>query len=517
MRSHFKDPKIRHKLQILLLLIILNGGFIMRIHNLSGNPAGFFCDEASIGYNAYLVLTTGKDEQGVFLPLFFRSLGDYRPAIAVYSTIPFIAIFGLTELAIRMPSVIYGLLTILTIYFIGKELSANRKNRTLGLWASLIAATMPWLIHYNRTGFEFTSYVTLFTLTILLLLKTLHRKTYIIPAFTVAAITVYTYQPARLLIPLLLIGFVWINRRQILLHKKSTLIALSSFFVLSIPLIINVLSGDGLMRFTMVSVFSAKLPLDQTILRVAQNYLTQISPIYFVTGEPTFITRHFVGGLTPLLLMTIPFVLIGFLSVLRTVKKDKHSQLITYWLLIYPIAGAVTADAPFTSRSIIGAPLFAILISIGIATTIASLRKTINQYVLISVILLGILLNLVFFTRFYFNDYPLYSANFWGWQYGARDTVKYFSDVEKDYDDLIMAPEFNASEIFFKFYAPQSCIKCTIGLPDSAYTKGRRQLFAITPDYMSAHANFSYKQIRIIRYPNNSIAFFLVEITNRKL
>jgi hypothetical protein len=129
-------------------------------------------------------------------------------------------------------------------------------------------------------------------------------------------------------------------------------------------------------------------------------------------------------------------------------------------------------------------------------------------------IIIVILLDLFVFAKFYFTVYPLYSSDFWGWQYGARDIVTYFSAHEASYDDLIMAPEFNAPDIFFKFYAPDNCGKCKIGLPDNYYIKGRRQLFAITPTYMASNSNFIYTPVKTIYYPNGGIAFVLSEIAN---
>src|SRR5947209_1614488 len=73
-----------------LFLTILIIGLIVRIYNLSDNPAGFQVDEASIGYNAYSILTTGKDEHGVFSPIFFQAFGEYKSPIQIYSTVPLI-------------------------------------------------------------------------------------------------------------------------------------------------------------------------------------------------------------------------------------------------------------------------------------------------------------------------------------------------------------------------------------------------------------------------------------------
>lgn len=489
----------------ILLFFVLALGLGLRIYKLDSVPSGFFADEASIGYNAYSVLNAGKDEFGVSFPIFFQSFGDYRPPLAIYSTIPFVKIFGLNEFATRLPSVLYGLITIIAMYFIGKEINPD-KSSSFGLLTAFVTAVMPWLIHYNRTGFEYSTYATFFTITIFLLLKTTHNKSFIISSFIVAALTLYTYQPARLLIPLLLLGFLFIHRKMYLFHRRNSIAGLFVFFILSIPLILIFFNGQGFARFNMVSVFSAKLSLAQGILRVIQNYLVQLSPSYFISGEPTFITRHFVGGLAPLLITTLPFLLIGLIYTFFIAKKSRNAQLLLFWLIIYPISGTVTADAPFTNRSIIGAPLFAILISLGITTTVLHARKFINSYIITSFIIFIILVNLTFFTRFYFIQYPLYSSDFWGWQYGTRDIVKYFVSNQSSYDQLIMAPEFNVPEIFFKFYAPNDCQKCLVGLPDTNRNPELKQLFAVTPDYL-LKSQISFKTIKTIYYPNNAIAF----------
>ena len=75
-----------------------------------------------------------------------------------------------------------------------------------------------------------------------------------------------------------------------------------------------------------------------------------------------------------------------------------------------------------------------------------------------------------------------------------------------------MAPEFNAPEIFFKFYAPNSCLKCRIGLPDNFYNPSRKQLFALSPTYLSNNQVLKFKIKKTIYYPNKTIAFQIGEI-----
>ncbi|MBU4431115.1 hypothetical protein KKB16_03350, partial [Patescibacteria group bacterium] len=65
------------KTKIILLLITLTAFFI-RIYKTNSYPP-LLWDETAIGYNAYSILKTGKDEYGEFLPLIFKSFGDYKP------------------------------------------------------------------------------------------------------------------------------------------------------------------------------------------------------------------------------------------------------------------------------------------------------------------------------------------------------------------------------------------------------------------------------------------------------
>ena len=54
-----------------LLLAIVALGAILRFYDLASNPPGFYTDEASIGFNAYTILTRGKEEDGGFFAIFF--------------------------------------------------------------------------------------------------------------------------------------------------------------------------------------------------------------------------------------------------------------------------------------------------------------------------------------------------------------------------------------------------------------------------------------------------------------
>src|SRR3989344_2982193 len=109
---------------ILMLILVL--ATILRLPYLSRLPFGITIDEAGQGYSAYSILKTGRDEWGDFLPLNPRGFGDYKPPVMMYLLVPSIALFGLSEFAIRLPSAAAGVLTVLIIYFLVRDLFKSR-------------------------------------------------------------------------------------------------------------------------------------------------------------------------------------------------------------------------------------------------------------------------------------------------------------------------------------------------------------------------------------------------------
>ena len=59
------------KQAILVSLIVLIAGFF-RLYQLGDVPPSPDWDETALGYNAYSISKTGKDEYGTFLPLSIR-------------------------------------------------------------------------------------------------------------------------------------------------------------------------------------------------------------------------------------------------------------------------------------------------------------------------------------------------------------------------------------------------------------------------------------------------------------
>jgi len=66
-----------------LALVTCFGAFVY-FAGVPNHPPGFYIDESSIAYNAYLVSETARDEHGQRLRLYFRAFGDYKNPTYIY-------------------------------------------------------------------------------------------------------------------------------------------------------------------------------------------------------------------------------------------------------------------------------------------------------------------------------------------------------------------------------------------------------------------------------------------------
>jgi 4-amino-4-deoxy-L-arabinose transferase-like glycosyltransferase len=113
------------KNKILVAIFLLSA--VIRFYRIADTPPSLNWDEVSHGYNAYSILKSGKDEWGQTLPLIFRAYGDYKLPVYIYTTIVSVAVFGLNTFAVRLPSVLAGIASVVFTYLLVKELFRGNK------------------------------------------------------------------------------------------------------------------------------------------------------------------------------------------------------------------------------------------------------------------------------------------------------------------------------------------------------------------------------------------------------
>ena len=313
-------------------------------------PLGVRNDEASYGYNAYSILQTGKDEHGKQYPLVFKAFGDYKLPGYMYSLVPSIKIFGLTNFAIRLPSILAGTLSAICVFLIVLRIPYLTHYAFL---AGLLFAASPWSIILSRSAFE--SNLALLFMLIALYFYVHYEKSkqrnHALLSGIFLGLTWYTYIPYRL-ITLLLVCCMFLTQR-ILKNKDSLKMILPialSLFIITLPLMPSLLTGSGTARFNHVGIFSDDGPtmevieartfcmenfpkflcyaLSNKVVVYGRNMLTSflesLSPEYlFINGDDktTYLDAEHFGNIHMYLL---PFYIIGGIYLIKRSLKTKN-------------------------------------------------------------------------------------------------------------------------------------------------------------------------------------------------
>jgi len=249
-----ESPK-QQFLFFLTFSILVIGAFV-RFQDVALNPPVLNPDEASVGYNALLLSQTGYDEWRQNWPLVLQAFGDQKIAGYTYLVIAAFKVLGVSELAIRIPAVISGVLLIGIVGVLLRSLTRNSNkhdpvhqdeisSQTWLLTMALIAL-QPVFIWYSRVAFEAMPalVVTLVLVWILyrrskysLIKDNLHKRIWlswlnpgsvlqILVASLLAVGAVFLYNVPLLLLPFLVAPVVFwygITRWQVWLPVVATL------------------------------------------------------------------------------------------------------------------------------------------------------------------------------------------------------------------------------------------------------------------------------------------------------
>lgn len=456
------------------LLLILTLAFLLRFLVLDSAPPGFNADEAALGYNAYSLLQTGKDEYGISWPLLFKSFGDYKPGLYVYLTLPFVGFIGLNEVAVRLPSVLLGTITVLVIYFLGKRIFNNSR---VGILSALFLTISPWHLHFSRGAWE-TNVATFFiSLGILLFLKALENSRYLLLSFLAFLASMYTYQSPRMVVPLLLLLLFLFYCRNLLKDIRKLVPVVIVIALLSVPLALQFTSGAGVSRFSGLSFLSDAGPSSRTnelrgehdnlsgkTAQVMHNKLTAYGPSFlghyldhftpdflFINGDP--LIRNRVPEAGQFYLIEAIFLLLG----LAYLFKDNfdHRKLLLAWILVAPAASAMTYQTPNALRSLNLVIPLTLVIGFG-SWKMIELFKNKLRYIVILPIIIFLLFEVIHYLESYYVHYPQrYDLS---WEYGFKEMVGKLSGYEDKYNKVVITDRYDQPYIlllFFQKYDPQ--------------------------------------------------------------
>jgi 4-amino-4-deoxy-L-arabinose transferase-like glycosyltransferase len=457
-----------------LLFAILLIAFLLRFINLSSYPA-LNADEASLGYDAYSLLTTGRDQHGNPWPVSFQSFNDFKPGLYVYLILPFVKTFGLNELSVRVPGAFLGIATVFLIYKLALLIN---KNERFALFAAFLLAVSPWHVHYSRGAWEVNIATFLTVLGSLLLLRSFeevkNKRIFIYAVLSALAfvLSFYAYHASRVIAPLLLVSFAIVYRINLIKNSKAYLSATIIAALALIPLVLNLLAPGALYRAAGVGLTADKGPVarineqrgehsdlggiaTKLLHNKAVNYglvfLNNWTSHYngeflFMSGDS--IERNKVPETGQLYLFEIVFLLAGLIAVSRNLSKNW--TMVLAWLVIAPVASALTFQSPNALRSqnmIIPLILLSALGLNEIITWLKIHKLQSGVFVLLTIMIWNIARYQEMYWIHMSKIYPFSS------QYGVKELVDYLNRNADEYKKVVVTTRYDQPYILFLFYS----------------------------------------------------------------
>lgn len=461
-----------------ILIFILLLGVVLRFYNLGVVPPGPNWDEAALGYNAYSILKTGKDEYGISFPLSLRSFDDYKPPLYMYVTIPSIRIFGLNLWAVRLPSVILGLFAILGTFFLIKSLiyysPKFRQVYLLPFLGSLLLAISPWHLQFSRMAFEANLGITLTIWAVVFFFWGFTRGIFFSISALFFSLTIYAYHSQRVFSPLLvfLLGVVFFKSLQtkkmmvFLAIIVGVLAVLPLFSVLTDSTTLTRLKGTSALadQTKLLERSAYKLRRDREsgnivgmifdnrrvvfIQKLLEGYVSHYSLNWlFIQGDNA---RHHAPGMGLLYLVELPFFLLGLFVLAR--HGNKMKWVVFGWMCIAPIAASPTTELPHSIRTLVFLPSFQIVIALGLWRFLEYTRKQKNilKIGLPCVLLSAGVLNFTYYLDQYFVQQNREFSKYW--QYGYKDAVSYAKAHYSEYEKIVVSTKLEQPHMFFLFF-----------------------------------------------------------------
>jgi len=475
-----------YRKKIALIIIILLAAFL-RLWRLDSYPA-LNADEAAIGYNAYSLIETGRDEHGNPWPIHFQSFNDYKPGLYFYLVLPFVKFLGLNEWSVRLPGAILGVATVFVVYLLVLELGIlgrlGKNHRTPASLAALMLAISPWHIHFSRGGWEVNVATFFITCGVWLFLKAIRKPKLFVISFSFFVLSLFTYHAARIVVPLLVLGLFVIYREEIKRNLRVFTVGVLFGVILFIPLGLDLTKGSVFSRAAGVGLFSDPGPIERIneqrgehgnltnpfsvilhnkpinyTLSFLENWGEHFSGEFlFLTGDD--IQRNKVPETGQMYITDLLFVLIGLASLLSSKFKNKQSlsfqaqssKLILWWLVVAPVAAALTFQSPHSLRANNMVIPLVIISAYGLVTILVWLKNQKRYFLVIGHWSLVILIAWQF-SR-YLHIYYKHMAKEYSFssQYGVKELVSYIKEEGHKYEKIVVTDAYDQPYILFLFY-----------------------------------------------------------------
>jgi 4-amino-4-deoxy-L-arabinose transferase-like glycosyltransferase len=365
------------------LIGVLLVAFFLRFHRLDQLPPVASYDEAYNGIEAERILRAD------YHPLFFETNGGRMP-LFIYQLAGAVAAFGANPWALRLVSVVWGLLAIPCVYQLGRELYKDEGEaaRPVGILAAACVAVLLWQVQPSRVAIPSMQLLPASMAAVGFFWRAWSGRGYKFFCLSGIAlgVTLYTHLAGRM-VPLVLACFVavqvlvnwrrvkfspgaWVSDRRVIGCLLTAMLAALVFA----PMIVYFLTNPGALTLRSEDIYIFG-PVGQRLgppLKVlADNVVTvlrmfvdrgDMNEWYNLPGRPALDPLMQVGFLIGLALALVRF-------------KRSRSWLLLMWIGVMLIPTILSIEAPHFTRSAGAIVPVALLVAAGLAWGWARLSR----------------------------------------------------------------------------------------------------------------------------------------------
>lgn len=448
-----------------IIFSILTVASLFRLPYLNTHMPSLYGDEIAIGYNAFSIMKTGRDEFGKFMPLQFQSWGDQKNPVYIYSVAIVQLFTGATGASVRIPSAIAGILAVYITYRIVLLLNLGTG---VALASSLLLALTPWHIHISRGGYEANLALTLGLASVYYLLNKKHFRSVLY-----LGLACYTYYTTKLFAPgLILMVWAW----QV--YGKERVKWVKPFFnywlmtiAIAIPALYLAFFAGGQVRFQNINIFVDKTIVPRVergrnffdesrgiVAKVLENRITyniqDFATYYFdnFSGQFLFVggdsnVRYGIANHGMLYLLDAPLVIIGILLMFH--KNRRVWYLLVGWLLLAPLPTALVGRA-YGLRSLAMLPVLQIFAAYTLVNFYSWANKANIRKLLFGTFLATYLISVSIWTMRYIYQYQSY-GRYW-YDSTMFEALQFAKKYESEYDNIIITQSYGETSMYYAYY-----------------------------------------------------------------
>lgn len=300
-------------------------------------------------------------------------------------------LFGINEVFVRIPSVIFGVVTIYVIYVIGQKLH----SKSLGIISALLLAINPLHIYYSQEARMYSLAVMAVSINIFLFIKLINKEKINIGFLILGnLLTLVSDYVAYFIFPAQFIFLLTFKQKEVLKKWLLAFFFAAALGIWWVPIFLSQLDVGA--------VASAKLPAWRFIVGGFDLKSVPLTFVKFIIGRISYPNKFIYA------LILFPVCIFFLVIMWRGVKllKEKKSNLILSWLLIPVIlATFISFIIPIYSyfRLLFVLPAFIILVALGITSVKNKLRY----------IFLGSILIIEIFSASIYLFNPTYQRDDW--------------------------------------------------------------------------------------------------------